>query len=332
MRIENFRTFLCWTLVFSVGGSLAHAADPQEATCEVKSAVSFDLGQFYNNVLSRIDNSSQEAWLANFDAMTAAESEVVGLLKAKLPEEQLVALAKVVADLGYYLPLKKTSIDNKDKVDLGATLSAEAVALLTPEGQALWANRYESFAKNGKKNKYTAAELGINEANVEAVMKAQGKSEAAIATLRGDFNKVVVNLFQQPFEDMVKAGNAIVDEESRAVWNKKIYSSQLGAVARELILAEIDRLGIANTSDVVSHITESSDLDTHFRLGDRLTFYLWIYSGQSDGREGFEKSELVRTPYDQLPEGERLKDLNISRALRAVIVDQPQILDIFQVK
>lgn len=332
MRIKKMSSFLCWSLAFGASGYVAHAADSTKPPCESNATLSFDVTAFYRNVLSRVDNSSKEAWLANFDAMVAAEGEVKKIIQANLEADKLDLLARAVADVGYYLPLKVTNIDNADKVDLGGSLPAEVVALLSSAGQAAWANRFEAFAHNKKKNKYTAAELGIGDDNVEAVLKAMGKSDAAVAALRADYSKIVVNLYQQPFEAMVQVGKEIQDEASRAKWNTQIYGSQIGAVARKLILAEINRLGLAAMADPIAPITVPTDIDTHYRLGDQMTFYFWIYNGQYDEKEGYEKNSLVSTLYANLPESERIKDVNISRALDAVLEQYPEILDIFQPK
>ena len=52
---------------------------------------------------------------------------------------------------------------------------------------------------------------------------------------------------------------------------------------------------------------------------DYATAVIWRYTGHFSGKDGWEREPLVRIPYAQLPEAEKVKDRPVWQAVRDVV-------------
>ena len=56
---------------------------------------------------------------------------------------------------------------------------------------------------------------------------------------------------------------------------------------------------------------------------DYATAVIWRYTGHFSGKNGWEQEPLVRIPYEQLPEAEKVKDRPVWKAVREALKAHP---------
>ncbi len=194
----------------------------------------------------------------NYDYVISFHKKTAEVLKKEMSHEDRLELAREVQDTGYYLPQKRDAIDNVKHPSLGAKINEAAIQYLKDiaktnpqvhQGLEAYEMAYENFEKGG--NKIKASKLVLNvltSAQQAEFFRLTGKQltpDQIVKVIASD--DVVVNLFQQKFDDMRDIGAAISNQASRDSWNEKIVSNQTNALVNSFIVSKISKeLAVSN--------------------------------------------------------------------------------------
>jgi hypothetical protein len=248
-----------------------------------------DYDRFYDTVIRNASNQTREAWLASYDPIVNFVARVRRDVEA-LPVERQRALARAVHDNGYWKGQEARVRDPRDPF-LGAALSGDEArlkAVLTPEGHEAYRTRY---AQGARGYRLTLAAVGDR----AAFYRLHGKDVPGVSELPA--TTPILNANARAWDDLVIEARNYPQPEERL---KVIVGNQLNAIASALALMRGSR---TLTDDEM----------------DRATAVIWRYTGHYSGRDGWEKEPLVRTPYDELPAAEKVKDRPVWQAVRIAL-------------
>lgn len=275
-----------------------------------------DFVGFYKDVLFNFRNGSKKEWLDNYDYVVSFHKKTAEMLKKEMSNEDILELAREVQDTGYYLPQKRDAIDNVKHPSLGAKINEAAIQYLqeiamtnqkVQQGLDSYERAYFDFAEGG--NKIKASKLGLNALTSEQqaeFFRLAGKQLTAdqIAKVIAS-DDVVVNLFQQKFDDMRDIGAAIRRQPSRDLWNEKIVSNQINALVNSFIVSKISK-ELAVSNRYLSLTPEQRN---------KMIWMLYTYVGQYNGPAGYTADVLVRSRYEDISPDKLILDQTIDRVV-----------------
>jgi len=245
-----------------------------------------DYDDFYTRVILEAKNGSKDEWLASYDSVVNFVARVREDVEA-LPAADQRALAKSVHDNGYWKGQQRRVLDRADPF-LGAGFKAGDDALkgvLTPTGFDYYRNRYTHGAGG-----YRVALDAV--ADRAALYRLEGKSAPRLSEIPGNMN--IVNANAQSWDDLVADAQRFPNPGERLA---VIVRNQLNGIASALALLAGSR--------------RHSDAEM-----DYATAVIWRYTGHDNGRDGWEREQLVRIPYAQLSDAEKVKDRDVWKAVR----------------
>jgi hypothetical protein len=251
-----------------------------------------DYDDFYNHVVLEAKNGNKAEWLVSYDPVVNFISRVRRNVEA-LPHGDRRALAKAVHDNGYW---KGQELRVRDRADafIGAKFRAgdeELKAVLTPKGFETYQNRYAQGAGG-----YRLALEAV--ADRAALYKLEGKNIPRVSELPGNTN--VINANAQSWDDLLADAQRFPNPDERLA---VIMRNQLNGIASALSLLRASQT--------------RSDAEM-----DYATAVIWRYTGHYSGRDGWDREPLVRIPYPQLSEAEKVKDRHVWKAVRDVLAAQ----------
>jgi hypothetical protein len=252
-----------------------------------------DYEAFYNTVLLKASNASKDEWLASYDPIVTFITRVRQEVE-RLPEATQTALARAVHDNGYWKGQQARVRDTADPF-VGAKLTAGDAVLrtvLTPAGYDANRSRYTQGARGYR---FTLEAVSDRAAFYKAERKAVPRLSTIPATT------TIVNANAQSWDDLVADSARYPDPAERM---RVIVRNQFNAIASALALMR----GRQPRSDAEM---------------DYATAVIWRYTGHFSGKEGWEKEPLVRVPYAQLPDAEKLKDRPVWKAVREALKSHP---------
>ena len=252
-----------------------------------------DYDDFYTRVVRNASNSTQAEWLASYDAVVSFVERVRQDVD-QLPEPTRQALARAVHDNGYWKLQQARTRDARDPF-LGAAFAVDDTrlkAVLTPAGYESYRTRYAQGPRGYRFTLETVADRA-------ALYKLAGKDVPGVEKLPA--TTTIINANAQSWDDLVADAARYPDPAERT---RVIVRNQLNAVASALSLMRGSRA--------------LSDAEM-----DYATAVIWRYTGHFSGKDGWEKEPLVRVPYAQLPEAEKVKDRPIWRAVRDALKAHP---------
>jgi hypothetical protein len=248
-----------------------------------------DYDDFYSNVILQTKNGNKAEWLASYDPVVNFVARVRQDVEA-LPDATQRAFAKAVHDNGYW-PGQQRRIRDRSDPFVGATFKAGDDALravLTPKGFAAYRNRYAQGAGGYR--------LALDDvADRAALYKLEGKNVSRLAEIPGSTS--ILNANAQSWSDLLADAQRFPNPTERVA---VIMKNQLNGIASALALLRSSQ--------------PRSDVEM-----DYATAVIWRYTGHYSGRDGWEREPLVRIPYAQLSDAEKVKDRGIWRAVRDVI-------------
>jgi hypothetical protein len=248
-----------------------------------------DYDDFYDNVILAAKNGSQAEWLASYDAVVNFVARVRKDVEA-LPEPTRRALAKAVHDNGYWKGQELRIRDTNDPF-LGARFKAGDDALesvLTAQGFDAYRRRYAQGAGG-----YRLALDAV--ADRAALYRLEGKAISGLSKIPANTN--IINANAQSWDDLVADAKRFSNPDERLA---VIVRNQLNAIASALALLRGSRA--------------LSDAEM-----DYATAMIWRYTGHYSGKEGWEREPLIRIPYPEMSEAEKVKDRNIWKAVRDLL-------------
>jgi len=267
--------------------SIAWAAHAQS------SLTAKDYDDFYNLVILKAKNGTKDEWLASYDPVVSFITRVRRDVESR-PDATQRALARAVHDNGYW---KGQELRVRDVADpfVGARLKAgdeTLKAVLTPQGYDAYKSRY---AQGSRGYRFTLEAV----ADRAAFYKAEGKDIARLSEIPA--TTTIVNANAQSWDDLVADAGKYPDPGERL---RMIARNQFNAVASALALLR------------------ASQPRTDAEM-DYATAVIWRYTGHFSGKDGWEKEPLVRIPYAELPEADKVKDRPVWQAVRAALAAHP---------
>jgi hypothetical protein len=270
--------------LIGVGGSVAHA----QPSLTVK-----DYDDFYNIVILKAKNGIKEEWLASYDPVVSFVTRVRQDVE-KLPDATQRALAKAVHDNGYWKG-QEVRVRNVKDPFVGAKLKAgdeRLKAVLTPQGYEAYRSRYTQGSRGYR---FTLEAV----ADRTAFYKLEGKDIPRPSEIPA--NTTIVNANAQSWDALVADAQSYPNPGERM---GVIVRNQLNAIASALALMRASQT--------------RSDAEM-----DYATAVIWRYTGHFSGKDGWEQEPLVRIPYAQLPEAEKVKDRPVWKAVRDALKVHP---------
>jgi hypothetical protein len=271
-------------VLMSLGGSATYA----QPSLTVK-----DYDAFYSSVILKAKNGDRSEWLASYDPVVDFVSRVRQDVE-KLPDATQRALAKAVHDNGYWMG-QEVRVRNVRDPFVGAKFKAgdeRLKAVLTPQGYDAYRRRH---AEGSRGFRFTLEAV----ADRAALYRLEGKDIPRLSEIPA--NTTIVNANAQSWDDLVADAERYPNPRERM---GVIVRNQLSAIASALALMRASRT--------------RSDAEM-----DHATAVIWRYTGHFSGRDGWEKEPLVRTPYAQLPEAEKVKDRPVWKAVREALKAHP---------
>ncbi|NUM60060.1 MAG: hypothetical protein HUU56_15605, partial [Bdellovibrionaceae bacterium] len=285
-----------------------------------KSIVSnLDFISFYRDVFHRFDNSTPQGWLKNFDYVKAFHEQAKELVLKELSKDDIARLAEEVHETGYLANERIVFTDPK-KISLGASLNSAAEIFLKNHNSTAYenyVNRYENFSS--KSNKIKMSDLGFSNSKsdlqqAEAFFKAAGKNLTTAQVAEAiEKNSVVINLYQQSYNEMVLKGQNIQDRVSKAKWESKILDNQLNAITNSFIVRKISR-------DLAM---ENKFLKLDQKALNKMIWILYTYVGQYEGANGYFKDSLVAASYDKIEPSKLKLDQTIDAVIKPILESLP---------
>jgi len=248
-----------------------------------------DYDDFYSNVILKAQNGNKAEWLASYDPVVNFVARVRQDVEA-LPEATRRAFAQAVHDNGYW-PGQQRRIRDRSDPFVGAKFKAgedTLKAVLTAKGFDAYRNRYAQGAGG-----YRLALEDV--ADRAALYKLEGKNIPRLEDVPG--NTSILNANAQSWSDLQADAQHFPNPAERLA---VITRNQLNGIAAALALLRSSK--------------PRSDVEM-----DYATAVIWRYTGHYNGRDGWEREPLVRTPYAQMSEAEKVKDRGIWLAVRDVI-------------
>jgi hypothetical protein len=286
-------------------------------TKKQKAAVdSLDFIALYKEVFFNFKNSSRDEWLSNFEFVKKFHAKVKETMLTEMSEADVLELAKEVQDTGYFLPQKRDAIDNVHSHALGSKIPDAALKYLESlavsnqnikQGLEAYHNAYENFNTSG--NKIKVSKLGLTSLTAEQQAKffqlanKQLTAEKIATVMKKD--EVIINLYQQSFNDMLAIGKEIKSEGSRKKWNTVIVENQTNALVNSMIVSKI-------SADMA---VDNKYLQFTEAQRNKIIWMLYTYVGQYNGAAGFSMDSLVRSKYEQIPQDKLLLDQTIDRVV-----------------
>jgi hypothetical protein len=252
-----------------------------------------DYDDFYSRVILKAENGTKDEWLASYDRVVSFVTRVREDVE-RLPAATQQALAKAVHDNGYWRGQELRVRDPNDPF-LGAMLTAgdsQLEAVLTPLGYDSYRSRY---AQGSRGYRFTLEVV----ADRAAFYRLEGKDILRLSEIPA--NTTIVNANAQRWDDLVADAKNYPNPAERT---RVIIDNQLNAVASALALMR------------ASHPRSDPEMDY-------ATAVIWRYTGHFSGKEGWEQEPLVRIPYAQLPEAEKIKDRPVWKAVRDALEAHP---------
>jgi len=252
-----------------------------------------DYDDFYTTVILRAKNGSKAEWLASYDPVVNFVERVRKDVEA-LPEPTRLALARAVHDNGYWKRQEGRVRDPGDPF-LGATFKADDAALeglLTRAGYDAYRSRYTQGASGYRVALEAVADRG-------ALYKLEGKDVPGLSELPSD--TPIINANARGWDDLLADAERYGNPRERA---DAIMKNQLNGIASALALLR----GSEPRSDAEM---------------DYATAVIWRYTGHYSNKDAWEREPLVRTPYPQLSEAEKVKDRDVWKAVREALKAHP---------
>ena len=252
-----------------------------------------DYDDFYNVVILKAKNGTKGEWLASFDPVVGFISRVRQGVE-KLPDATQRALAKAVHDNGYWKG-QEVRIRNVADPFLGAKLKAgdeRLKAVLTRQGFDAYRSRYTQGSKGYRFTLEAVADRA-------ALYKVEGKDIPRLSEVPA--HTTIVNANAQSWDDLVADAESYPNPGERM---EAIVGNQFNAIASALALMR------------------ASQPRTDAEM-DYATAVIWRYTGHVSGKDGWEQEPLVRIPYAQLPEAEKVKDRPVWKAVREALEAHP---------
>src|SRR3989344_5824993 len=301
------------------GGKL-HTFELQLKT--FSSMVASDLfhNAFYDLVLSKVDPGKPLDEAARQRLQLFHQKEVAKFQGLQDRDESAVLELAGAAHDSYYQKAAKDLAENPKSDQLGNSIPEAALQYLSPEAQAKYKARYETF--NGRNNKLSVEDLQLNKltdeqltqfltaagkdlstdgtkvsALVEKVKQFRGEDEVSKAE-RQKMN--VMNLYHAPFEQLVRltqesSPDAIQDPQVRELWKQTLISSQIKAIATSSILTEVGGYdSVGNLRDLSREVIQGSG----YSQREMLTFLFFTSADRSS-------SEFANTSYQEFATSEQ---------------------------
>jgi hypothetical protein len=252
-----------------------------------------DYDAFYSIVIQKAKNGTKDEWLASYDPVVNFIMRVKEDVE-RLPDATQRALAKAVHDNGYW---KGQEVRVRDVADpfVGARLKAgdeRLKVVLTPQGYEAYRSRYTQGSK-GYRFTFQAV------ADRAAFYKLEGKDIPHLSEIPAD--TTIVNANAQSWDELVADAEGYPDPGER-----------MGAIVRNQLSAIASALALMRASQ------PRTDAEM-----DYATAVIWRYTGHFSGKDGWEQEPLVRIPYAQLPEAEKVKDRPVWKAVREALKAHP---------
>ena len=270
--------------LIGLGGWVAHA----QPSLTVK-----DYDDFYSIVILKAKNGTNDEWLAAYDPVVNFIARVRQDVE-KLPDATQRALAKAVHDNGYWKG-QEVRVRNAKDPFVGAKVKARderLKAVLTPQGYDSYRSRYTQGSRGYRFTLEVVADRA-------AFYKLEGKDIPHLSEVPA--NTTIVNANAQSWDEMVADAKSYPNPGERM---GVIIRNQFNAIASALALVR----GSQTHSDAEM---------------DYATMVIWRYTGHHSGKDGWEQESLVRIPYAQLPDAEKVKDRPIWKAVREAIKAHP---------
>ena len=252
-----------------------------------------DYDDFYSIVILNAKNGSKDEWLASYDQVVSFITRVRQDVE-KLPNATQRALAKAVHDNGYWTG-QEVRVRNVKDPFVGAKFKAGAEqlkAVLTSQGYDAFLSRY---AQGSRGYRFTLEAV----ADRAAFYKLEGKDIPRLAEIPA--TTTIVNANAQSWDDLVADAERYANPGERM---EVIVRNQFNAIASTLALMRASQT--------------RSDAEM-----DYATAVIWRYTGHFSGKGGWELEPLVRIPYAQLPEAEKVKDRPVWKAVREALKAHP---------
>lgn len=248
-----------------------------------------DYDDFYSVVILKAENGTKEEWLASYDPVVNFITRVRQDVE-RLPDATQRALAKAVHDNGYW---KGQEVRVRDVTDpfVGAKLKApdeRLKAVLTPQGYDAYRSRYTQGSRGYRFTLEAVADRA-------AFYKQEGKDMPRASEIPA--NTTIVNANAQSWDDLTADAASYPNPGERM---GVIVRNQFNAIASALALMR------------------ASQSRTDGEM-DYATAVIWRYTGHFSGKDGWEQELLVRIPYAQLPEAEKVKDRPVWKAVREAL-------------
>jgi hypothetical protein len=252
-----------------------------------------DYDDFYSIVVLKAKNGGKDEWLASYDQVVNFITRVRQDVE-KLPDATQRALAKAVHDNGFWKG-QEVRVQNARDPFVGAKFKAGAEqlkAVLTSQGYDAFRSRY---AQGSRGYRFTLEAV----ADRAAFYKLEGKNIPRLSEIPA--NTTIVNANAQSWDDLVADAERYANPGERM---GVIVRNQFNAIASALALMRASRT--------------RSDAEM-----DYATAVIWRYTGHFSGKDGWEQEPLVRIPYAQLPEAEKVKDRPVWKAVREALKAHP---------
>lgn len=270
--------------LLGLGGSAAHGQPALTAR---------DYDDFYNLVILKAKNGTKEEWLASYEPVVRFISRVRQDVE-RLPDATRRALAKAVHDNGYWKG-QAVRVRNARDPFVGAKFKAGDERLkmvLTPRGYDAYRSRYTQGSRGYRFSLEAVADRA-------ALYELEGKDIPGLSEIPAD--TVIVNANAQSWDDLVADADRYPDPGERM---GVIVTNQFNAIASALALMRASQT--------------RSDAEM-----DYATAVIWRYTGHFSGKDGWEQEPLVRIPYEELPETEKVKDRPVWKAVREALEAHP---------
>jgi len=252
-----------------------------------------DYDDFYNLVILKAKNGNKAEWMASYDSIVNFIARVRQNVE-KLPDATRRALAQAVHDNGYWKGQQLRIRDAKDPF-IGSKFKAsdeKLKAVLTPQGFNAYQNRYAQGARG-----YRLALVAVGDR--PALYKLEGKNIPRVSEIPP--NTYIVNANAQSWNDLLADAQRFPNPAERI---SVIIGNQLNGIASALSLLRGSR----------THSDAEMDYGTAV---------IWRYTGHYDGKNGWDRKPLVRIPYAELSEAEKVKDRVFWKAVREALKAHP---------
>ncbi|OGE32835.1 hypothetical protein A3C59_04400 [Candidatus Daviesbacteria bacterium RIFCSPHIGHO2_02_FULL_36_13] len=288
---------------------------------QIEKAISeLDYNAFYDLVLSKVDPGKPLDEAARQRLQLFHQKEVAKFQGLQDRDESAVLELAGAAHDSYYQKAAKDLVENPKSDQLGNSIPEAALQYLSPEAQAKYKARYETF--NGRNNKLSVEDLQLYKltdeqltqfltaagkdlstdgtkvsALVEKVKQFRGEDEVSKAE-RQKMN--VMNLYHAPFEQLVRltqesSPDAIQDPQVRELWKQTLISSQIKAIATSSILTEVGGYdSVGNLRDLSREVIQGSG----YSQREMLTFLFFTSADRSS-------SEFANTSYQEFATSEQ---------------------------